>query len=96
MAWQIIRRATDTDHDRLQSRAEAFIARNGIAWKFSDHTLTPRALDDLLNDWAEDDDPSYAKHGRRLLKNWRRVVARALGDPCAEGIVWGYVGYHHG
>lgn len=93
MGWHTIRKATEADHEKLNTRAAAFVERNALK-TWVGPVVTASHLYVTLCDMAEDDDPFYATRGKRLLKNWRRVVVRALGHEWAQGICYGYVGYH--
>jgi hypothetical protein len=82
MAWGTIRKATDEDVNRLATAEAKYTEKYGIE---------PDAVDDnsadgfgLINGYSV----SY------LRARWRERVRRALREPSADGIAYGYVGYH--
>lgn len=90
MSWSTIRRATDTDNANLEQAAERFCRRHGIEIYECSAQL---AIDCALNPgggcgYAAED---RARHLRPL---WRRIVRRVLGSPNADGVAYGYVGFH--
>lgn len=89
MAWSIIRKATQEDMDKLENRAEAFCKRHSIEREDEWETWQDAAEGEL--DYFESAGFECAGHMRRL---WKRIVGRALGNPAAEGVAYGHVGYH--
>ena len=90
MAWSTIRKATEEDVEKLEQRARAFIARHGLEPDIDPNdpfcTRLAYELEGVLYYW-KDSKPE-------LLQYWKRIVKRALGDSRAEGIAYGYVGFH--
>lgn len=93
MAWAPIREATDEDMAAVEAAAERFIERHRIKadWGNSPHL---GALDnpwEALESAIDRLDPRFGWAGymRRL---WRGCMRRALGEPRAHGIAYGYVG----
>ncbi len=91
MAWGTIRRATDKDTEALRIAAERFCKRHGI--ETHDGFGPESAIDCALcpGYGASDYEHDQVK---RLRPLWARIVRRALNSPNAEGIAYGYVGYH--
>ena len=79
MSWACLRKATEEDHNRLQTTAERFAARHDM-WIFADIV---GALEVSLN---------IAEYRPELKRLWLACVRRALRDKRAEGIAYGYVG----
>jgi len=92
MAWGTIRRATDEDEQRLTAAAIRFARRYEIdlIGDENDAVFEIEGIVDLVrhSEWV----PRPLTH--RLPGYWMAVVRRALREPGAEGIAYGYVGYH--
>ena len=88
MGWATIRKATDEDGERL----------NKAARRFYDKHPEVRDYAPDEGDWYSRVDAAvmavydYVDGGKNTAKLWRRCVRRALGEPTADGIDWGYVG----
>jgi len=98
MAWSTIRRATDEDNERLEAAARRFIARHETDLPY---VIMDGPNDDVVNELDNQlyqliTDYHHPLHGRalQLRRLWRKVVARTLGAPGAEGIAYGHVGFH--
>lgn len=89
MAWSTIRKATDTDIDRLQSAAVRFCRRHEIP--FQNPQQATSEIDCLLSLGPECGHEIEYK-AKRLRPLWRRIVRRTLGNG-ADGIAYGYVGF---
>lgn len=87
-AWATIRKATNDDDQKLSAAAVRFIARHGLTQL--DDQRPVQAVECGIDQDAE----SYPGEFSRLRKLWRAVIKRALGHTWAEGIAYGYVGYH--
>ena len=93
MSWHIIRSATDEDRRRLREAAQRFTVRHGLYVHPDDDPV-----DDLEQILATDHAVTtggstlYEEDLAYLRRYWRRAVQRALRDPAAEGIAYGYVG----
>ncbi|MDD5277870.1 MAG: hypothetical protein PHR16_17575 [Methylovulum sp.] len=91
MPWGTIRRATEEDDRNLRAAAEKFIERHGIeCWVIGDDPA------DGLTAFLEMSGGSYEQEclQRRLRPLWKRIIRRVLGSQNADGIAYGYVGYH--
>jgi hypothetical protein len=88
MAWSTIRKATNEDCEKLETRAEAFAKRHGI--ERGEIVTAVTSVENHIA-WASE---NYEPEGPYLNKLWRAVVKRALDHPWAEGIAWGYVGFY--
>lgn len=86
--WATIRRAEEEDYAILQKKAREFCKRHGIS-----NMGLRDPVDDIDFHIHETSvvEPQAGSYIRRL---WQRIVARALREPAAEGIAYGYVGYH--
>lgn len=85
MAWNMIREITEDDHAVLNERAEAFSARHGVGMADpQDDPHAWRTLEHMI-DMSQDD---------RLRRLWLGVFRRAVGSRRAEGVAYGYIGYH--
>jgi len=92
MSWSIIRKATEEDVAKLETRSKAFAER---------HNLPVEADEDT--DWYDtvfwhleyeiENNPCGFYRPRYMMRLFNRVTERAL-EPGAEGIAHGYVGYH--
>lgn len=88
MSWSTIRRSTDEDAARLQRVHSRFQQRWGITEDALDYAIHGLGADGIVvNERGERYDARYLA---RLL---RRNIKRALGGD-AEGIAYGYVGFH--
>ncbi len=90
MAWSTIRNATDADRKRMFEAAARFCTRHNIdtaAFESCESAI------DFAIDAEERDRKDYSGR-RKLATAWRRIVRRALDNKYAEGIAYGYVGYH--
>lgn len=88
MSWSTIRKATAEDAARLEAVYRRFEARWGLHPDNLEHAVMGYGSDGtIVNDRHERYDAGYLA---RLL---RRNIRRALGDD-AEGIAYGYVGFH--
>lgn len=93
MAWNVIRRATAEDEERLERAARRFIDRHSLVNDI-DMSNPVGELEDLLDYSIRNEFPLRSGEAQRLSRNWRRCVRRALRDPNAEGIAYGNVGYN--
>lgn len=89
MAWGTIRKATEEDTQRLNAAAIRFIERHGITGLVYDDETAWSELGDYLAGGGWDDTGNT-----RTLGQWKRCIRRALREPSADGIAYGYVGYH--
>ena len=88
MAWSTIRIATDGDIEKLNRAATRFMARHEIG---NPADVEPvKAVEYAI----EPEHESYPGEFAAERKLWRASVRRALGSRFAEGIAYGYVGYH--
>lgn len=87
--WSIIRKATQEDKDKLETRAARFAKRHDI--EIPDGWRAEAALDFHIEDEIRLDDGSH--NGQYLNSLWLAVVRRALGSNLAEGIAWDTVGF---
>lgn len=100
MAWGTLRLATDEDYEKLDKAARRFADRHGLEYptEKEDRKLGGwfQHIDGLI-DMAVDmhKDPNDYEHEdvTYIAMLWKRVVRRALDEPSADGISWGYVGY---
>ena len=89
MAWSITRKATDEDIALLKKRAKAFATRHNLEaqWCYTgdaiDLELTLEAMIEYGNEVEQ-------LEGKRLLRLWKRIANRAIGD---DGIDLGNVGH---
>jgi len=96
MAWSITRRATDEDVELLEKRAKAFINRHeldGKYWREYWPISTDSDAIDLelgLQDAIQHGDEVEQLEGKRLLRLWKRICNRAIGD---DGIDHGHIGH---
>lgn len=90
MAWGTIRAATPTDTHLLEERAQSFLTRHSLS-RLDEWQTAVDAVESYVRPDHEPDDPAYRSYLHRL---WQRIVRRALAHPWAEGIAYGYVGYH--
>ncbi len=91
MAWSTIRRATTGDHESLDSAATRFIERHHLdPMRFGNEHIHDALTNELYAryQYADYDDE------RRLWRLWLACMRRALNEPHAEGIAYGYVGRH--
>ena len=86
MAWVMIRRADAEDYERVERAAKAFSARHGLDRYVSSEDWT-------LTDHEQAVEHVAANGSQRLPGYWRACVRRALREPAATGISYGYVGY---
>jgi hypothetical protein len=92
MAWGTIRQATDEDIARYRAAAERFIVRHDIRqWNDSEYNDPTDDVEFHLEDLVSRGQHEESRYLRRL---WLRAVRRALRNPSADGIAYGYVGYH--
>lgn len=95
MGWSTIRKATSEDTERLNAAAQRFVERHELG---DDVKVVPdessplwyelsEYLEVMGTDWPNWDIP-------KLRRLWRQCVRRALREPNAEGIAYGYVGQH--
>lgn len=98
MSWSTIRKATHDDHETLNHRAEAFMARHNIPPptppELTDATELWRHLDAYLDQRALSGSWLNMQDGKHLRRLWIAILRRAVGHPAAEGIAYGYIGYH--
>jgi hypothetical protein len=93
MAWSPIREATEEDMAKLNERARAFMERHDMT---SLGILSPlneveARIDEMIQGYGHD--VFEQRRGKYLDRLWRAVVRRALKEPQADGIGYGYVGY---
>lgn len=88
MAWNTIRKATETDVTRLNEAAERFCNRHNI--HFEEGAALTAVEDATVLDYRASDHFLY--RARELRPLWKRVMRRALNSPDADGIAYGYVG----
>jgi hypothetical protein len=86
MAWSTMHKASEEDFERVESSARRFAVRHDL-FMVNDCNGENEGLPAHLEVGLIVDD----RPGLRPL--WRRCVVRALG-PGAEGIAYGYVGFH--
>lgn len=89
--WVCIRKATEEDEQRLQEREQAFLNRHSY---MIPNWYDPHSDSVYFVVKAYSDD--YKHYTGKLPDEWyayRKVVARALGHPDAQGIAWGYIGH---
>jgi hypothetical protein len=89
MSWSTIRRASENDTTRLTAAAERFCARHDIDY----HDCTAEFAIDCALDIGGSPSYEHLNRARRLAPLWRRIIRRTLGNG-AEGIAYGYVGFH--
>lgn len=92
--WTNIRMATDADVTLLERKAREFIARHDEVENWAHMFNMVDAVRFLIEDEAENDKTWGTHRAPYLRRLWKRVVARALKTPGAEGIAYGTVGYH--
>lgn len=90
MAWSAIRKATDTDSERLEAAAQRFADRHGIDVLDDAGALFAVEMALTPGTGCSQDDEDRARY---LMRLWRPIVRRALGCN-ADGIAYGYVGNH--
>ena len=90
MSWSTIRRATDSDTRALRQAAERFCKRHQL--EVTAETTPEFEIDCALYPGSG---CSYEAEdrARRLKRLWARIVRKTLGTN-AEGIAYGYVGFH--
>lgn len=92
MAWSTIRKATADDRDAIEAAAERFIKRHGIkTWSDEPASST---VDNHIDGLSQKDRVDGGERGRYLGRLWRAAVRRALNERHADGIAYGYVGFH--
>lgn len=89
------RRATQSDHDLLNKRADAFIARHEI--ENIDYDASPyadpwRVLEEHIDSMRRYPSPWDFTDWQYTARLWRQVFRRAVEDPQATCIAYGYVG----
>jgi hypothetical protein len=98
MAFRTIRKATDEDYERLNKAARRFSDRHpelrvqkfGVdSW--SNAVDTAIGIETMIHSDPNDWDYVGAKYLEML---WKRIVRRATNEPNADGIAYGYIGYH--
>lgn len=82
MAWNTIRKATETDTNKL----------NAAAIRFCDTHCLNYGETPYGEISAQSAVESAIEQDAALRKLWKRVVRRALNEPTADGIAYGYVG----
>ena len=95
MSWGTIRQSTGEDIARLNVAATSFCKRHDLPpmdWYRLGSELT-------YNGYGNADyDMAIGNHTcgdlKRLNRLWKRVMRRALREPNADGIAYGYVGYN--
>ena len=88
MSWGTLRKANDEDLAALNAAARRFAERHDI-------TFASEISDvDTVEYWLYEQDKDDFRLGKYYARLWNRCVARALKHPGAEGIAYGYVGYH--
>ena len=83
MSWSTIRKATEEDRERLNRAAMRFCERHDCPYVYGSPVENVEAA--IANDFYD---------GVYLRKLWRACVRRALRSNDAEGIEYGYVGFH--
>ncbi len=98
MAWSTIREATQEDLDALNKAARRFAARHDLQ---DMDFVKPSQWYDTVDNAVEGEvsrhrDPNDIDHwyAMRLKTLWTRVVRRVLKHPTADGVAYGYVGWH--
>jgi hypothetical protein len=92
MPWNTLRLATNEDHERLEAAARRYADRHRIRVALAAPDTAVAAVEEHLYDLHASRDPDLrAAYYRRL---WRDATRRALRDRRADGIAYGYVGYH--
>jgi len=99
MPWQTIRRANRDDIEKLEAAAQRFIERHRSQLRnlgFHHDEETASAAYDLdLIVLPEPDDPQWIRGTRtHIRKLWKAITRRTLDAPDADGIAYGFVGYH--
>lgn len=91
MAWSTIREVTEEDFERLNATARRFAERHGkIKTALGGDKPTYRSVDRL----AIVNDTGAWDYDYRIAAMWRACVRRALREKNADGIAYGYVGFH--
>jgi len=96
MGWMTIRRATNEDVEALNKAAEKFVEKHGLTdsrlWSKDD--LADGYYIAVENFFDFDNRPGGDNAWARERKLWKAQVKRTLKEPTAQGIAYGYVGYH--
>lgn len=91
MAWSTIRKATETDVEKLEATAKRFAKRYGIEPLEEISQTYTDAVESALMDGIYQNN-QYGEW-TKLVRLWHKCVERALGAG-AEGIAYNYVGFH--
>lgn len=102
-SFVVCRKATQDDHDLLNRKACAFVARHALNYPkimtevraimrepgVHEHFALTHTLDSFIfAGWANDvEDAKY------LLRLWTRIFRRAVNEPQATRIAWGAIGF---
>ncbi len=84
MAWSTLRRATEDEEAAMTAAARRFCKRHGI--DTSGELSLELTIECHISGLYPEDQP-------RMRRLWKRIVQRTLGNG-AEGIAYGYVGFH--
>lgn len=89
MAWNVIRKATETDNARLDAAAARFIKRHHLGLIAS----TVSDVECYLSG-GKTGSIQHEMKAKRIAPLWRRAVRRALSSETATGIAYGTVGHN--
>ena len=95
MGWVMYYRACDEDYENLEASAKAFLLRREARLREpNEPPITNRHRDggyvEQVQEWL--DTRTYDSDRTYYTRLWHRCAGRALGDPSATGIAYGYIG----
>ena len=91
MAWVCIRKATIEEERELYKRAKRFAQYHYCPRVWPEDWFYSIDRHFSVNERASE---SFRRQARYQKGLWRRIIRRLTGEPQAQGIVDGYVGYH--
>ncbi len=92
MSWSTIRRATEADSAAIEAAAQRFARRHNLDAGYGD--TAAMAIDANIDCLRQPGQLDGGAYGRSLERLWRNCQRRALGEKNADGIAYGYVGFH--
>jgi len=93
-AWGVIRNVTDQDYEKLEKSARRFADRHEIKYDLKD-SIYLQVCDYVNMNLYSHSNPNDFEYSetKKLDLLWKRCQRRALGEPNADGIGYGVIGY---